>query len=438
MSKSARVPNFAIRRVRELERQETRAEFAEAIAQKAAELGESVSPSERYVARLEDGDIKCPHPAYRRVLTELCGRTMAELGFASPNSIRETGGENFFGAHIEVTPETIYPFTLPASGLREIEALRRSIDERIGGAVVASTGIDDWELTAIQHGRATRYAEPGLLLADVTADLAELNHALARSRSAAAVRRLTRVTAQLAGIVCLILVKLDERAEFRKWARTARIAAEEAGDPLTVSWVRAQECYGYYYSGDLHEAISIARHAQELAGDTPCVGAVLAAALEARALARLSPEAAPEAADALRRAEMILSRLEDSDVIPSAFGYSEAQLRFHEGSTHTHLRNTATAWQAQQQALELIPADDFTDRTLTHLDRAICLAHDGDSKAAVSHAASALAGLSGQQRRGIITARARETMLAIPASHRALPAVREFTGLLGSLSEGNN
>jgi tetratricopeptide (TPR) repeat protein len=79
---TVRVPNVILRRIREQERHETRSEFAEALAQTAREMGESVEPSERYVARLEDGDIRYPRPAYRRVLVALCGRPMDELGFA--------------------------------------------------------------------------------------------------------------------------------------------------------------------------------------------------------------------------------------------------------------------------------------------------------------------------------------------------------------------
>jgi tetratricopeptide (TPR) repeat protein len=77
----SRVPNLVLRRMREEERQETRGEFAESMARKAREIGEPVAPSERYVARLEDGDVRYPYPSYRRVLTELCGRSMAQLGF---------------------------------------------------------------------------------------------------------------------------------------------------------------------------------------------------------------------------------------------------------------------------------------------------------------------------------------------------------------------
>jgi len=57
----------------------------------------------------------------------------------------------------------------------------------------------------------------------------------------------------MSGLMCLTFCKLDDRSSFRKWARTARLAAKEAGDPLTISWVLAQESYGHYYSGDLQE-----------------------------------------------------------------------------------------------------------------------------------------------------------------------------------------
>lgn len=227
-----------------------------------------------------------------------------------------------------------------------------------------------------------------------------------------------------------MLVKLDERSAFRRWARTARIAAEESGDPLTVSWILAQEAYGYYYSGDMDEAINCARYAQSASRGMPSVGFALAAALEARALASRGPERAADAVEALRRAEAMLSKLDDSDITPSAFGYSEAQLRFHEGNTYTHLRDTRAAWKAQQRALNLIPENDYTDSVLTNLDRAVCLAHDGDSREAVSHASIVLSGLAEQQRRGIIEARGRDVMRAIPASDRALPPVRQFRELL--------
>jgi tetratricopeptide (TPR) repeat protein len=317
---------------------------------------------------------------------------------------------------------------LSSPSLQEIEVIRRSLHEIVGDSPMNEATIEDWEQTVLQHGRATRYQPPNVLLASLTSDLADLNQELARCRSASALRRLTRVTAQMAGLMCLTLVKLDERSAFRRWARTARIAAGEAGDPVTLAWVRAQEAYGHYYSGDLNEAVDVARHAQAIVRGFPCVGGALAAALEARACARLGRAA--ETQEALIRAQAILADLDHSSVDASAFGYSEAQLRFHEGSAYTHLRDTRSAWAAQTRALELAPENDYTDRTLTHLDRAICLAHDGDGTSAVTHAVRALSDLTDDQRQGIISLRAREALGAIPASQSSLPAVCEFRDLL--------
>jgi tetratricopeptide (TPR) repeat protein len=84
MGKNPRTPNRTLRRIREGELRFTRVAFAEALARKAYELGDDLEPGERYVARLESGEIRWPSPAYRRALEALCGHSMAELGFAEP------------------------------------------------------------------------------------------------------------------------------------------------------------------------------------------------------------------------------------------------------------------------------------------------------------------------------------------------------------------
>ena len=90
------------------------------------------------------------------------------------------------------------------------------------------------------------------------------------------------MAAQFSGLACLLVVRLDERDESSRWAQTARLAAVQADDAPTLSWVLAQEAYGHFYAGRLTEAISVARQAQELMRKAPSVGAVTAAALEAR------------------------------------------------------------------------------------------------------------------------------------------------------------
>jgi transcriptional regulator with XRE-family HTH domain len=79
-----KTPNTVLRGIRENERHETRAEFAEEMARVARETGEEVYPDENYVQRLESGNITWPHRTYRGILECLCGRPARELGFTPP------------------------------------------------------------------------------------------------------------------------------------------------------------------------------------------------------------------------------------------------------------------------------------------------------------------------------------------------------------------
>jgi Helix-turn-helix domain len=312
--------------------------------------------------------------------------------------------------------------------MEEIESIRESLSGTLSDSAVSRASLDAWDQAVLHVGQMTRYRPPGELLFELSADLSELDRAMRRCRSPGSLRRLARVAAQLSGLMCLLLVKLDERTAFRRWARTARSAAGEAGDPVIFSWVLAQEAYGHYYSADLATSVSVARYAQGLMRGTPCVGAVLAAAVEARAHAGKGD--AREARRALGRAENILSALEPGSLAASAFGYSESQFRFHEGSVYTRLGATRLAFRAHERALEVCPPGDYTDWALTRLDRARCLAHDGDPVAAATYATETLTRLSGEQTQGIIAVRGHELIRALPPTYRAVSAVREMQELL--------
>jgi len=286
----------------------------------------------------------------------------------------------------------------------------------------------------LAHGRATRNRPSPLMLIDLTHDLTDLKGSLDACQSRGTSRDLTRVAAEMAGLMCLTLVKLDDRVAFRQWARTARIAAAQAGDPLVHSWVRAQEAYGYYYAGNIQHAIDVAQDAQRMAGSTPCVGAILAAALEARAQAAVGNSA--QTIRSVEHAERMLSQLDPRYLIPSAFGYSEAQLRFHESNALTQLGATQRAWAAQERALALTPDYDYTDRTLTHLDRATCMAYSKDFLGAAEYAIQALTGLAAEQRRGIIAVRARGIISNLPTAVQQSPAARNLREIVMS-TEGD-
>jgi transcriptional regulator with XRE-family HTH domain/uncharacterized protein YukE len=381
-------------------------------------LAEALRVEPSTIGRWERGET-APQPWVRPKLARLLDISHLELAA-------------LFGA-TDTAPELDLVPDGELTDLAHVERLRHHLTNTLSSGMTG-TSIDDWEQIVLRHGQVARDRPPGLVLSDLGSDLAELQPALARCRTSSAVRRLTRVTAQFAGLMCLTLIKLDERRAFRGWSRTARLAADEAGDPVTFAWVRAQEAYGHFYSGDLTEAIDVAQHAQTLGGPRPCVGAVLAAALEARAQAVRGRQ--QETRATVARAEMMLSRLNDTVTGTSAFSYNEAQLRFHEGNAMTHLHDTAEAWRAQQRALALCPASDYMDRTLVRLDRADCLAHDGDVAGALTTTTDALVRLTADQRQGIISTRVLTTITALPADQQARPAVRDLHDLLvPSISE---
>ena len=410
---------------RMIERRLTREQAIEVLDRRARDMGvRDFALSLRQLDRWLAGDVATlPRPSLCRVVEAEFGypveRLLALGGDTVETSSIPQGGPMTAGTHDDMGL---------AATTGKLEHVRRGLHEVLGGGTLQEATLEDWELTVTRYGAATRDRPAPALLSDLVADVGELRRTFPQCRSISGMRRLTLVAAHLAGLVCLTLIKLDERGAFRGWAATARVAASEAKDPVTHSWVLAQEAYGHFYSEDFPEAVRVARRAQTVAPKTPCVGAVLAAALEGRALGVLGrPD---ETLAALREAERILEGLDDAIVAASAFGYDEAQLRFHEGNALTHLGDTKAAWRAQERALALVPAADFMDRALTRLDRAVCLARDGDASAAASEALDTLTGLSPEQRRGIISRRAEQLVARLPGPHRAPPPARELRDLL--------
>jgi hypothetical protein len=190
----------------------------------------------------------------------------------------------------------------------------------------------------------------------------------------------------------------------------------------------AQEAYQLYYGGDLYGAVELAVRAQHLCSGGPCVADALAASLEARAQARLGRR--PETEAALERASVALDRLDERDKQPSAFGYDDAQLAFHSGSAWTSLHDTSRAWDHQQHALELYPAEHLTDRTLINLDRAACLVWDGDLAAGAQLASDTLAGLPVEHRSALILYRARDLVARVPGRHQGMPELLKLQEVL--------
>jgi tetratricopeptide (TPR) repeat protein len=324
-----------------------------------------------------------------------------------------------------------FPAILP--DLQQIELLRQEMSDVFQGAI-SDASLEEWERIAIRYARATRDRPAGILLGDISQDLTDLCRLIRNQRTESVTRRLTRVSAQMSGLMCLVFCLLDDRQSFRKWARTASLAGNEASDPETLSWVLAQEAYGHYYSGDISEALDVARHAYEVV-QVPCTGAALASALEARAYAVTGRGA--ETRRALARAEEVLSHLDGESLVPSAFGYNEASFRFHEGNAYTHLRDFKSAMRAQARALDLCAPDNYADWAMTRLDRAQCLIYSGDITTGLQYASETITMITPAQRRGIITLRGQDIVETLPECERELPAAREFRELLVASTHDN-
>ena len=325
----------------------------------------------------------------------------------------------------------------PGTGvLDQVDSLQRGLTEALAAGPMTEAGLDEWDFTVARHGRATRYRPEAELLPELVSDFQDLRLLLTHRHPAAVRKTLTIAAARLAGLMALTLLKLgDDRS--RAWWRTGRAAASAAEDRATLSWIYAQEAYQLYYSGDLFGAVDLAARAQHLAGGLPCVGAALGAPLEARAHALLG--AREESAAALQAAEVALERLPMAEQTPSAFGYSESQLRFHSGNAWTHLGDTSRAADEHARALELYPSSDRTDISLIHLDQAMCLATDGDPAAAAALATQTIVGLPEQHRSQLIIYRARDVAARVPEA-RAVTEVRVLREVLAlpAGERGNN
>ncbi|MGO9190408.1 MAG: helix-turn-helix domain-containing protein [Streptosporangiaceae bacterium] len=306
---------------------------------------------------------------------------------------------------------------------RDMELTRRHLEDTISAGAMSAAELDDWQQAMMRYGYRTRDVPSPVLLDDLTGDLADLEAAITRHRSASALRRLAGVAAGMSGMMVLTLIKTGDRRAWRGWSRTAEHAALEAGDAKVLAWARAQESYGWFYAGEMTTAIDTARAAQTV----PCVGAALAAALEMRAHAARGDGGNARAA--LTEAERFLDALPETDRTASAFGYGESQLRFHAGSAFTLLRDLPAALEATARALELCAPGDYTDWALSRLDRAQCFAW-ADPDTGLGYAAETITALTGPQRQGIIADRARRLLGALSPAQLTSPLAREFADLV--------
>lgn len=291
--------------------------------------------------------------------------------------------------------------------------IRQGLSDVLANMQASELNVDDWDHLVDRTGRDTRRRAPAVLASELLSNLEDIRKFYSRATSGHTLRRLSRIAAQMSGLMSQSLLKIDDQAGSLDWARTARLFAAEAKDAELRSWVQAQEAYYYFYADDLQTAIESAQYAQQVTGNNHGVGSALAAALEARAYAAQGKRR--EALQAIGRAETYTEGLDNSQTIASAFGYNEAQLRFHQSNSLTQLGEAKAAFAVQDRAIELCAPGDFMDRTLVHLDHADCLVVNGSIAEGLQVAKGALESLKAPQARGLIVNRVLKTLELVPS-----------------------
>jgi hypothetical protein len=221
------------------------------------------------------------------------------------------------------------------------------------------------------------------------------------------------------------LMKLGDTRQAHAWYGTARAASDDVGDLRLRALVRAQQTMLLYYYGDLNETVRLAREARMLAGSAPSSPAALAAAAEARALARMGDGKA--ARTALAEAEQIFARMRGMSQDDLAFVFTEKRMMFYRTGTLIELGD------AQQiQSIQSFPPGFHTiDPALMLLDQAAHLARHGDHEEACRIAAEALSQVPAEHRTSIVITRAKALLADVDPR---VPAVRHLNKVLSESS----
>lgn len=285
-----------------------------------------------------------------------------------------------------------------------LNEMRSLADTLLDTQSVSSASLDSWEETADYYGALELTAAPEAFLAQVAHDFGRVQSLLSQRQPLRIQRVLYRVMAQFAGLIAI--VSNDVGWDAQRWFRTARRAAEEADDNATAAWVLTHQSMTYLWSGKaLQKAVQLSQEAQSQSGRSAITS--LAAAMEARAQARLGNQA--ETLAAVSRSEEMFSRLGPADTRINVLGVYEHLLRFFQGNALTVIGKTDMALEVHQRASGLVHSN-VVDASLLQVDRATCLMTNGDEDEGCHLAAQALASFPLKSRAELIARRAEEVV----------------------------
>ena len=401
------------------------------------ELASKLRVDPRTVGRWEAGTAE-PQPWLRPTLARTLSLTLEELDgmlIHVDEEMSDPGGLAVYSAEGGVCPEgfgtepTGYVASPPLrsryrQGASDILAVAEKVRTLADRSVIPDTAsherIDEYADLLEWRRREYCSSPPLAVLPLLLEECQEIQQLARRHHPAANQRRLSGLTANYATLIADALMKLGEQRPSHSWYSTATLAADDTGDALLRAQVRAQAAMLPYYYGRVAEALRLTREAQLIASGHSGSPVALAAAGEARALARLGDAQNAEAA--LSRCQDAFERADEPDE-EIAFCFTERRLMLYLSGTLTNLGETRRASDIQHAALTRYGADDGIDPALINLDQAICLALDGAPTDGCELAQATLSAMPAQQRTGVVLARTADLLAAVPKRHNSNPAV---------------
>ncbi|MEO3807160.1 XRE family transcriptional regulator [Nonomuraea sp. B1E8] len=374
---------------------------------------------------------RVPLPRTVDLLCRLYSADAADLGYATsedvPGHPKRARSAPPATAHLDMRPSQLGTNNISGELLA---STRQLIDRTLASGSVTKVQLDllNERLKWLREQYIT--TPPQTMIPRLLTELREVQ-VVARDRQPATTQaRLSEMTAMLATLIADSLMKLGEVPEAHAWYGTARAAADDSGNRLLRSRVRAQAAMLPYYYGPIEAAVDLAKEASELsAGRAPTITAAFAAVAEARAQARIGNATA--ALHALHKAQDLFSRTvpggqDDYD----AFGFPERRLLLYMSGVFTNLGQHAKARAAQQRALELYGDNPCIDPALLRIEEAICFAQGHSLDEACQLAISAYLSVPAGHRTRILDVRARDVIVAIPARLRTARPARELNEVL--------
>lgn len=408
--------------------------FLREYRQTARKLGyTNDSVSERSFDRWCAGHIGLPRAPAPDVLSHMFNRPAAELfRQAPPTAVVATSNEEDTAVH----RRQVLRIALAASAAgvtvaadEVLERSRRAMDTVLESGQLSNTTLERWDQAAHKYAADYQITAPPELLSDVLADFDELQILLTEPRPARIRASLSRSSAQLAVMAAICLSAMGSHRQARGWLHTARLAAEDAGDPALAGLVMARTSIVTLYYGSPGQALADASTAKMLLGNTGGPAAARAHVVAARAMARLGyhPDGVMAELEAATSLHTVLTPAERTD---TAFGYTDRQFIWHTANALTLMGRVQEALPLQQQALMAYRPGEQLDPALIRLDMAAgVLAVDVDE--AARQATKVWQDLPPEHRTGMINAYIRRIVASVPASAAGLPAVKELSVLAG-------